>query len=38
MITVDNPAFEVVGAQIVFVGGAAGTYPLTVTASEGALP
>jgi hypothetical protein len=35
MITVDNPAFEVVGAQIVFVGGAAGTYPLTVTASEG---
>ena len=33
-ITVDKPEFDIVGNQVVFVGGASGTYTLTVTASE----
>ena len=35
VITVDNDAFGIVGSQVVFLGGASGTYNLTVTATEG---
>ena len=34
-ITVDNASFTIENNQVVFVGGASGTYALTVTASEG---
>ena len=33
-ITVDKPEFDFVNNQVVFVGGASGTYTVTVTASE----